>query len=466
MGAGELPLRNSWPYTYPPKERWHRLSTPCNLWHEVAPLRLSPIDRLGANALTGIQMKPAPAGDSGKHGVEDFGIVSEIPTWAGVLLWETLRDVTTWLGTPRERRLLVFADGTPELRVRQIEEEGLEEELRAPLLVLAGITALDTRKVEEAEVGAACLALARYAEERGAPATRLAFAKAAAVAMPDDARLAFEVGKLARDSADYVSGESWFRKAIKTAIRVKDRETYILGYMGLAVLYMRLGNYPASYAFTGRAIRAAQHYRMRDMAGRAFHHLFILDARSGRVRQAYEHVRSAHQAYGDAHERLPVLAHDVARFWIEQGRCSRALPVFEAVLSVIGKPEEQALVAANIAWAAAGVGTIARYKEARRHALNLLSYASARVRASETLALLAFADAYAGEWDIAEKMAELALQNTIERRESDIQVLAELALSYARSCDPGRSRKEEEMPTLARQADRLAGELIRALSQG
>lgn len=397
---------------------------------------------------------------------EGFGIVSEISTGAGVLLWETLRDVMTWLGTPRERRLLVFADGTPELRVRQIEEERLEEELRAPLLVLAGITALDTRKVEEAEVGAACLSLAWYAEERGAPATRLAFTEAAAVAMPDDARLAFEVGKLARDSADYVSGESWFRKAIKTAIRAKDRESYLRSYNGLAIQYMRLGNYPASYAVTNRVLRAARHHRMRDMEGLAFHHLFILDAQSGRIRQAYEHVRSAHEAYGDTHEMLPNLAHDVARFWMEQGSCSRAMLVFEAVLPVISESADQAVVAANIAWAAAGVGELARYKEARRHALDLVSCVPNTTRSSETLALLAFADAYAGEWDLAEKMAELALRNAVERREAEVQVFAEMALSYGRSCDPDRNRTEEEIPTLARQADKLAGELIRALSRG
>jgi len=356
----------------------------------------------------------------------------------------------------------VFADGTPELRAARIEEAGLEEELRGSLLALAGVTALDTRKLDEAEVGAACLAVARYAEERGAPATRLAFMEVAAVAMPDDARLAFEVGKLARDSADYAAGEAWFRKAIKAAIHAKDRETYIWAFLGLAILYMRLGNYPASRAVTNRALRAARHHRLRGMAGRAYHHLFILEAESERSREAYEHAYSALQAYGREHPRLNALAHDVAWYWVCHGAYVRALPILEAVAPHVSDPSEQPLVFANLAWAAAGSGEYLRYEQTRRHALELLNQPCGRRRFTAVLATLACADASAGNVELAEKTAESALSLALRMGDVDAWTLAERGLKQARS----RSKDEffvEEMPVLARRADRLAGDLIRSL---
>lgn len=416
-------------------------------------------------------MSPAPADESGGspspppppvRGAEGADVLAEIPRGEGMLLAWALRDVALWLRTPRERRVLVFPDGGPELRARLVEEAGVEEPLRAPLLALAEITALDTRRVETAGVGAACLAVARYAEERGLPATRLAFTEAAARAMPENAKLALEAGKLARDSAEYARAEKWFRRAVRAARRVKDRETYLWSYIGLAVLYMRLGNYPASHAVTNRALRAAQHHRMRGMEGLAYHQLFILKAESSRFPEAYEHADRALRAYSGKPPRVIALAHDVARLWINQESFLRALQVFDAVLLQVSSLDDRAIVLANIARAAAGARNRTRYEEARQGAVRLVGSVTSERCIAELFAILAAADLQSGETQLAKQTAEVALAMAIRRREVEVRVMAESILRETDRADR-LIPSNEEMPLLARRADRLAAEIVRHL---
>ena len=58
---------------------------------------------------------------------------------------------------------------------------------------------------------------------------------------------------------------------------------------------------------------------------------------------ALEAARGAFKAYGSAHPRLPVLAHDLAYFWMTRGRFEQALRVFQAVLPHITQPTERLL---------------------------------------------------------------------------------------------------------------------------
>lgn len=395
-------------------------------------------------------------------GAEGGAILFEFTTSVGVLLWEAYRDAMAWIRTPGERRPGLFAEGTWQRRRIEIVREVGPERVREALLSLAAVMEAE-REGDPEEVLHACRTLAAWADGCGNPATRFAFTQVAALAGPTDARLALEAGKQARDLAEYASAETWLRKAVRVARGTKDWDTYLWSYAALAILYARLGNYPASRTVAERVLKTARHYRVRGMQGWAFHHFFILAADADPSREVYEHARAALQAYGASHPRLTALAHDVARYWVEHRQFARALAVFEAALSRITGPEEQAIVAANIARAAAGAGDRDRYHKARIAALTFQSRTCGQAKTAEVYATLAIADAQAGQWTLAEEMAGYASALAAHRRDAEVQRVAEAAMLSARSRCMDECSSSEEMPTLARQADKLAGALIEVL---
>lgn len=397
------------------------------------------------------------------EGPEGASILEEQQGELGVALFGAYRDVMLWLKASEKRRSMLFPQGSWKARRMQLSRLPGRLSIREDLLSLVAITEGGGSEKSDA-VARACIGIASWAESVPAPATRLSFTQAAALASPTDAKLALDAGKQARDLADYARSESWIRRAVRIARRTRDWETYLWSYIALAILYMRLGNYPASHAVTERVLRASRHHRMKDMEGLAFHQFFILEAQSDHPKKAYEYARLALASYGSTHPRLTALAHDVARFWSEHNQFSRSLPVFRASLPRITRPEERAVVAANVAWAAAGSGERVLYEESRVEALSLLARSCGETRAAEVLSTLAFADACLGEWERATDAADKALQITIQRREHDLKTLALDAVRRARGSRE-QSRDVGEVPTAARQADHLVGELVSILQE-
>lgn len=367
-----------------------------------------------------------------------------------------------WFGTAGERRRSLFRPTALLVRRATVTREIPQKELRDALLALAGM--LEGHYSGGADDGAgACLAVAAWAHEFGYAATRLAFTQVAALARPEDPQLALETGKQARDMAEYTRAETWLRKAVRVSRRNKDRDTYLWAYAGLAVLYARLGNYEASRTVTERVLRTARHHRMSSMQGWAFHRLFVLAAEVGDYRGAYDYARQALHVYGHAHPQLIALAHDVASFWTEHGHFSRALTVYESTVPRIADPAERALAAAHLARAAAALAQRGKYQHARQTAITLQSRAGGEQRAADVYAALALADAHAGEWALAQETAEFALAIAARRRDADARRYAEAVLESARSQRNSGSPQEDEVISLARQADQLASDLIQWL---
>jgi maltose O-acetyltransferase len=68
-----------------------------------------------------------------------------------------------------------------------------------------------------------------------------------------------------------------------------------------------------------RAYRAARRASHRLPMAMALHDLFCVAALFGEVENANAYARAAFKAYGPRNNRIPKLAHDVARFWMLQG---------------------------------------------------------------------------------------------------------------------------------------------------
>jgi len=395
---------------------------------------------------------------------EGADLLGELPGAPGVLLWCALRDFMLWVETPAGARAGLFEPGAGELRRRELAAFAPEQELWAPLLTLAQMADAPER-ADTGRLVYAVRTIARWAERVGAPATRLAFTRAAALALPQEAGMALETGRLARDLVYHAEAESWFRRGIRLA-RGRDWESYAWGFIGLGVLYIRAGNFPAGRAVVGRALRAAHKRRLPGIAGSAHHHLFTLCVESGRMEEAYDHARDAVRLYGDGHPRLPALAHDLGCFWAEQGRFDRALSIFEASLPCFTDPSLRLLALSNYTRASAGAGDRARYERGRAEAMELAASPRCADVAAESLLVVAQGDASLGEWARAEDAARQALAIAARRGEARTQMGAEAHLEAAR-----HERAVEtanllaETPVLSRQADALAGAVRASLTR-
>jgi tetratricopeptide (TPR) repeat protein len=385
--------------------------------------------------------------------------LAEVPGAQGVLLWSALRDLMLWAETPAGRRAALFGDQGGRVRRAQLSAWQPEQELWGPLLTLAQM-ADAPEDADRARLVFAARSVARWAERRAAPGTRLAFTRAAAVALPEDPRLALETARIARDLGRTAEAEAWFRHTVRRS-RGNAWESYVWAFIGLGVMYVRAGNYPAAQSVFGRALRCARKRRMRALEASSLHHLFTCAAEGRDVALAYAYARAALEAYGTRHPRIPQLAGDLARFWMYLGQHARALPVFEAVEPLIPDLSERMITAANAARAAARAGHLARYAAARDRVAAMVAENVAGTRVADAWLIVAWADADAGRWAEAADAASRAVQLARTRDESEILVQAEAQLEalLARRI-PSEGRSVAETPASERDGAVLADELL------
>lgn len=391
---------------------------------------------------------------------EGAAVLQEHPGALGVVLWKSLRDVMLWTQTPEDARGGIFPGESGGARREEVAAAGAGPELWGPLFVLAEML---TRPAAEQHrrVAHACRSVARWAEQQQKPATQLAFTQAAALLAPESARLAYAVGRLSRERAEYARAETWFRRAIKLG-RGSDWEYYVLSYLSLGTLYQQLGNVPAARTLTLRGLRSAGRRRLRGLQGTALHNLFVLSAEAHDAPRAHEYARGALSRYGTRHPRLPALAHDVACFWSNRGLFAQAVPVLEAVLPHIPTVEERAVVLANVSRAAAGAGQRARFEARWADTVAALAASRSDERAAEAWLDLARGAALMAAWERAEKAAGRAFDIASRRRQSHVSLEAEAEREAARACRLAAAGREAA-PALAQQADELVSALVTSL---
>lgn len=406
---------------------------------------------------------PIIHGDAGSEGGE---ILQEVGGPLGLLLAGALRDVMLWAETPVAERAALFSDRGSRLREEQLRAAASEPGLWVPLSALALLTG-KPREVDLARLVLACRRIASWADSRGRPGTRLAFVQAAALLQPQDAALATEVARLARDRGESARAESWFRHAVRLA-RNRDWEAYTWAYVGMGVLYIRCGNRPAAGTVMQRALRTAERHRVPHLLAAVHHHLFHLSTEAGLLRKAYEHARAALDHYGPANPAVFGLVADVGRFWLHVGEAARALPLFTAAVNGITDPNIRAMVAANEARAAADVGDRGGYEVARRRTMELIKAMVGRSRLEDTYEALAYADLAIGEWDRAADSAQKAFVAARAAGNKELELSAEALehRAHTRASAPVGAGADArvENPVVARQAERLAAVFAGALA--
>ncbi|HEX2187877.1 MAG TPA: tetratricopeptide repeat protein [Longimicrobiaceae bacterium] len=395
---------------------------------------------------------------------EGADLLEEVRREQGALaLWQGLRDVLLWAFAPADARREGLFSAQAGRTGAQLEAGlQLDPELVVPLHELSAVCT-DPAAARPERLAVACRAISRWAEARSFPRAALAYAYAAAVVAPGSAEDSYRVGLLARREADYARAEAWFRRSIGLARRSKEARPHALALVGLGNLFMQRGDYPRAENAHRRALRMARRHGVREVKGMALHDLCVLAYESNQMEKAERYAYGALRAYGPEHPRLSMLAHDVAVFWLLQGKFDRALDAFKAVHRVIRDPAEQLWTLGTIAHAAGGAGRRDEFTSAWIQAWRIIDSQPATHGTGPALLNLAFGSAYLQDWERVEMAASHAVATAVRWGESRVRMEAEVLLESARNRSMPLEASNLYPPRDGEFGDVLATRLLEAL---
>jgi tetratricopeptide (TPR) repeat protein len=391
-------------------------------------------------------------------------ILREVGGDAGILLWQSYRNVMLWASSEPEERGKMFSPEAGRKRLAELLEAQVPAQIVDSLVTVGRMIGSPGAGHGEA-VAEACAAIGTWADREGAQATALAFRQAAALSAPMNAAFAYAVGKLARRRGEAPRAETWFRHAVMIGRQSGDWTSYSQAYISLGNMLRERGNLPAAQRMHVKALRAARRKGLRHVQGKALHELFIIATETGRNDQAEQYAKQAFKAYGPQHDLLPTLAHDVAYFWMDQGDFARVIPVFEALLPHFATPPLRMTVLSHIARAAGGTGQRDLFRKSWVEVTRMAKDPDTITVQAGALLELGQGAASLGEWDRAEQAAQQALRVAKERGEAKYRMGAEALLEHVQS---GRSSQaavasQRQPSSGAQAADWLAGEMVRSL---
>lgn len=399
---------------------------------------------------------------------EGFNVLDETRSELGVLLWQSLRDVDLWSLARPEARSGLFSPGSLRKRSERIESEVAADHPARPLLEAMTRLLAAPDRVSEREVSEVCEDLSRWAGDNALPRTALAFAQRAALAAPDEAAPAYLVGIVSRRAADYRRAETWLRRTLALSRLNRDWRYYALAHLGIANLHMQRGDAPRARVRLLRALRASRRYGLWSVRSMVLHDLFCITATGEHAEHAEMYARAAFRSYGRRHPRLPVLAHDVARYWMSHGHHARAFDTFRAVLPHLTRASDRLVAWANLAQAAGGAGDATAFDEAWARVWRMVDTGNDQDRVAESMINVAVGAAALGQWVRQEMAASYALQVAKRRSEAQHRLRAEELLEAARKAGMGRREPEppDPAPEFSEASGQLAEDLVAALSEG
>jgi len=369
-------------------------------------------------------------------------ILREVGGEAGLLLWQAYRNVMFW-ATAEDARGKLFSPEAGRKRLAELLSADVPADLVEPLVAVGRMLGDPEGGAAGDSVAEACAAVAEWAERAGHDATALSFMQAAALSAPRQATLALEVGQMARKRGELARAETWFRHTIMVGRQTGDWDSYSRAYIALGNMLLQRGNFPAAHRMHIKALRAARRKGLTAIQGMAAHDLFVIATETGRNAQAEDYARMALRSYGPENPHLPVLAHDVAYYWMNQGFFAQVLPIFEALQSRIDSNSPlYMLVNAHTARAAGGAGDRNRFRRYFVETVRMAKEPGNEVRAADAHLELALGASSLGEWDRAEQAAERALEIAQERGQAKVSIEAEAVLDAAR-----RGRRVERAVT-------------------
>lgn len=390
-------------------------------------------------------------------------LLSGVPADLGFAVWQVLRALHLWTSQPEGQREGLFDAAYMESWERTLLTGSLEPDVRFPLAVIVG--ELAASPAGEGRLSWACVCVADWALGHRAVRAALAFAEAAALASPTQARYAWLAGRLLRTHGDGRQAERWLRRAYRVAVTQKDGETQSRALTALGNLFWQRGNLVSARAFHIRALRASRRWRLREQEAMALHDLFVV-ATDQKNRAEADHYAQAAVAASRASARLPHLVHDIAYYWMEQGYCGRALGVFDALRPHFPRPDHAVKVVANQARAAGGIGDRTRFHEHLLEVRSLVPKLQSREALGAALLDVAYGAVALEEWSTALELATEAVEASRIHEDSAVSMRAEALSSAVARRDLGAvDTMVVERRTPIPAGERFAAEMVEFLAE-
>jgi tetratricopeptide (TPR) repeat protein len=297
-----------------------------------------------------------PHGES----LEGVGILSEHTDQnLAHLLWNTLRDVTLWATADEDACASLFAKEAADARLNFIRDAALGPAMEVLLVSLAALVA-NPGEFKRDIASLLCVRASRWARDRGAIATSIAFAQAAALADPEDPGPALFVGvvvrKHARTAHELARAGTWLRRAIGLARRQADWLRYAEAYVELGALHAQQElRDSATRAYT-LALRAARRHSHPEIRAAAFHGLMRLAVDAEEWELATMFGRAAGRAYGRGHAMQREVKLELAPVWTQLAQYERAITVLKREIPQRDDPVLKANLLAMLARSLAGAG--------------------------------------------------------------------------------------------------------------
>ncbi len=356
-------------------------------------------------------------------------ILSELREPAGVALWQAAHDVDLWSRAAPDGRGRIFATGALERRLGALERAAPHPEVEPLLARLAALLLGDPASAAPKEVAAACLGVAAWAGRRGATATALTFAQAAAMATPEEAHPALEAGLLAlalsltperkeKARGDEARAESWLRRALVLARRERSNLAYARANVALGGIYARREQPLVARRFYLFALRRARRSGLREEKAAGLHGLFDLARGGGIPEDAETQARGAMRVYGAAHPRAPELWRGWVRWRLARDPEAEIVGPGDERLPFHGPAAARARLLAVLAREAAEAGAAEQFQRAWSRAWDLLGRNARRETErgrAETFLELGWAAMAAERPELAEHAGQRALEAALAR---------------------------------------------------
>jgi len=357
--------------------------------------------------------------------LEASQVFDELPGQVGLVMWQSLRDVTLWASVPVERREGLFTDSAAARRLAELLTSGAEPALEVSLTTLAALVGAPASANPDI-VSLVCLQVSQWAEARGAMATAMAYSQAAALTSPEDPAAALAAGMLALRWKRSARAETWLRRCIGLARRKGAWLPYAQAYVELGLLYARRGEGGPAYRYYVQALRAARRHGMMELRGIALHGLLRLTMRRGDLDEAERIGRAALRAFGRTHPRVGELLFDMSELWVRKEQYGRAIPVLQRLVPTRIDPVERAQTLAFLAHAAAGTGDLHLYQESWLDAWTVITRRPTTLdRHMRAVLELARAAMLLRDWPHVEQASRLSSEHGNPHR--DPEVAAEMA---------------------------------------
>jgi len=354
---------------------------------------------------------------------------SGLPDEVGFALFVALRDLKSCADALPEERPALLGPPSAERQKATAAAAEQEGEIAGALETISTLR-ISPETVTPAQLGAACREIHGWADERGLTQTALLFAEAGARVDAENSTLASAAGRAARRAALLERADLWYERGVALAARYNKRGELIRALIGRGALMREQARFREAKRLLERAASLAAATRRYRQAAEVQHELLIIAAEAGGYAEAERHMRAALRHYPIHHPSLLGLIHDWCFVLVRYALYEQALPLLDAVLPQIQRPEVQTAAWGILARAAAGAGRRDRYYGARDRVLSHTE--SGQEFITTALANIAEGARLLGEWEFGTELATRAVEiararNNTEAEQFALKILAGLS---------------------------------------